>query len=49
MDAVAIRGALARISDFDTILGTFSFNADGEAMYEPKLLIVEDGEFVSFE
>ena len=49
MDAVAIRDALARISDFDTILGTFSFNADGEAMYEPKLLIVKDGEFASFE
>ena len=48
-DAVAIRDALARISDFDTILGTFSFNADGEAMYEPKLLIVKDGEFASFE
>ena len=48
-DSVAIRDALAGISDFDTILGRFSFNADGEAIYEPKLLIVEDGEFASFE
>ena len=48
-DAVAIRDALARISDFDTILGKFAFNADGEAIYEPKLLIVKDGEFASFE
>ena len=48
-DSVAIRDALARISDFDTILGKFSFNADGEAIYEPKLLIVKDGEFASFE
>ena len=48
-DAGAIRDALVRISDFDTILGKFSFNADGEAIYEPKLLIVRDGEFASFE
>ena len=48
-DAASIRDALANIKDFDTILGKFSFNADGDAVYDEKVLIVKDGELVRFE
>ena len=48
-DAASIRAALANIRDFDTILGKFSFNADGDAVYDEKVLIVKDGELVPFE
>ena len=48
-DTAAIRDALANIKDFDTILGKFSFNADGDAVYDEKVLIVKDGELVPFE
>ena len=48
-DATSIRDALANIKDLDTILGTFSFNADGDAVYDAKILIVKDGELVVFE
>ena len=47
-DAASIREALANIRDFDTILGQFSFNADGDAVYDAKVLIVKDGELVLF-
>lgn len=48
-DPNAIRDALANITDFNTILGKFSFNAVGDAVYEPIVLIVKDGEFQVFE
>lgn len=48
-DAASIRDALANIKDLDTILGPFSFNADGDAVYDAKVLIVKDGELVRFE
>ena len=48
-EATAIRDALANIKDLDTIFGKFSFDANGEAIYEPKILIVEDGELKRFE
>ncbi len=48
-DAAAIRDALASIRDFDTILGKFSFDANGDAVYDPKVLVVKDGELVLFE
>ena len=48
-DAAAIRDALASIEDFDTIFGKFSFNADGDAVYDEKVLIVKDGKLVLFE
>ena len=48
-DAISIRDALANISDFDTVFGKFSFNADGDAVYAPKVLIVKDGTLQSFE
>ena len=48
-DSTAIRDALTNIRDFDTILGKFSFNADGDAVYPPKVLIVKDGVLQPFE
>jgi len=48
-DAAAIRDALASIRDFDTIFGKFSFDANGDAVYEEKVLTVKDGKLVRFE
>lgn len=48
-DPAAIRDALASIRDLDTILGKFSFDANGDAVYDAKVLIVKDGELVIFE
>ena len=48
-DAASIRDALANIKDLDTILGSFTFNADGDAVYDAKVLIVKNGELVRFE
>ena len=48
-DSTAIRDALANITDFDTVLGKFSFNAVGDAVYDPVVLIVKNGELQVFE
>ena len=48
-DSAAIRDALAQTMDFSTILGNFSFDPDGEAIYEPIVLIAKDGELQVFE
>lgn len=48
-EAISIRDALATISDFDTVFGKFSFNDDGDAVYEQKALIVKDGTLQPFE
>lgn len=48
-DPTAIRDALAKIMNFDTILGQFSFDAVGDAVYDPQILIVKDGAFAAFE
>ena len=48
-EAEAIRDALANTMDLDTILGQFSFDAVGDAVYDPQILIVKDGEFAVFE
>ena len=48
-DTAAIRDALATIKDFDTIFGKFSFDANGDAVYDAKVLIVKDSELVVFE
>ena len=48
-DSEAIAAALAEIREFDTILGPFSFNAVGDAVYDPIVLIVKDGKFEVFE
>ena len=49
VDSTAIRDTLANITDFDTVVGKFSFNAVGDAVYEPKILIVKDSELQIFE
>ena len=45
----AIRDALAATQDFPTILGNFSFDPNGEAIYDPIVLRVSDGELHLFE
>ena len=47
-DPSAIRDALADIRDFDTVLGKFSFDDVGDAVYDPIVLIVKDGKFEVF-
>ena len=47
-DATAIRDALANITDFDTVFGKFSFNEVGDAVYDPKILIVINGQLELF-
>ena len=42
-DAISVRDALAQMQDLDTILGTFAFDANGNGIYEPNVLIVENG------
>ena len=49
IEATAIRDALAHTMDFPTVLGSFSFGADGDGVYAPNILVVENGEFVTFE
>ena len=49
IEATAIRDALALTMDFPTVLGNFSFGTDGDAVYAPNILVVENGEFVVFE
>ena len=48
-DSRAIRDALAKTRDLDTILGKFSFDANGDAIYNPIILIVRNGKFEIFE
>lgn len=48
-DPTAIRDVLANTKDFDTVLGAFSFNPVGDAVYDPVVQIVENGEFQIFE
>ena len=48
-DSTAIRDALAQTKDLPTILGDFSFNADGDALYDQIVLVVKDGAFQVFE
>ena len=48
-DSAAIRDALAQTMDFPTILGNFSFDPNGEAVYDPIVLMVKDGELQLFE
>ena len=48
-DAMGIRDALAQTMDFSTILGNFSFDPNGEAIYDPIVLIVKDGKLQVFE
>lgn len=47
-DAMAIRDALAMTKDFDTNMGAFSFDSDGEAIHKEVVLVVKDGRLVLF-
>ncbi len=47
-DSDAIRYALAQTMDFPTVLGNFSFDSNGEAVYAPIVLAVKDGELQVF-
>ena len=48
-ESSAIRDALAQTMDFGTILGQFSFDPNGEALYDPIIAVVKDGQIVMFE
>ena len=48
-DSTAIRDKMADIREFDTVLGKFSFDASGDAIYDPIILIVKNGQFEVFE
>ncbi len=48
-DATAVRDALANIMNFDTVLGEFSFDPNGDAVYDPIVLTVKNGVFEIFE
>ncbi len=48
-EATAVRDALANIMDFPTVMGNFSFDEVGDAVYDPIVLTVENGELVAFE
>lgn len=47
-DSDAIRKALAATSDFGTVLGAFSYDAVGDAEYDPVILVVRDGDLQPF-
>ena len=44
-----IKDALAKVNNFETVLGTFSFDEVGDAVYEPIILIVKNGKLELFE
>ena len=48
-DADSIRDALANISDYDTVMGKFSFDENGDAIYGSKVLIVREGKLELFQ
>ena len=49
INANAIRDALAKTTDLNTVLGNFSFDPNGEAVYDPIVLTVKNGTFEVFE
>ncbi len=49
VDSGAIRDAMADIRNLDTVLGEFSIDANGRGVYDPILLIVNNGELEIFE
>ena len=44
-DSESIRAALAGIRNLDTVLGVFSFDENGDAVYDPVVEMVSDGAF----
>ncbi|WP_077210963.1 ABC transporter substrate-binding protein [Bacillus dakarensis] len=47
-DRDAFRDALAEISNFEGILGNFSFDEEGDVVMEPTVLTIKDGKFQEF-
>jgi branched-chain amino acid transport system substrate-binding protein len=45
----SLRNALAEIKNFEGILGSFSFDEEGDVVMEPTVLIIKDGKFQIFE
>ena len=43
-----IRDTLATVENLDTVLGKFSFDANGDAVYDPIVLVVRDSSFEMF-
>ena len=48
-DSVAIRDEMALIRDLDTVLGKFSFDAVGDSVYDPIILVVENSRLEIFD
>ena len=48
-DSFAIRDALAATRNANTVLGSFSFDEVGDAVYDPVVLIVRNGALALFE
>ena len=48
-DRDEIRDALAALKDFKGVLGTMSFDEDGDIVMEPTVLIIEGNEYIVFE
>ncbi|MEO8397867.1 MAG: ABC transporter substrate-binding protein, partial [Chloroflexota bacterium] len=46
VDHAAVNTAIGQVADFETPLGTFSFDADGEPAHDPVAQIVQGGKFV---
>lgn len=44
-DFDSIKESLSGIENFPTIFGSFSFNNDGDAMYDPVIAVVKDNNF----
>jgi branched-chain amino acid transport system substrate-binding protein len=47
-DSNSIREALSGIDNFPTIFGGFSFDDDGDAVYDPAVAVVRDNDFVTW-
>ena len=47
--AASVRGALAATRGLETILGSFSFDEHGDAIYEPIVVQVKNNEFVELQ
>ncbi|HYK73211.1 MAG TPA: ABC transporter substrate-binding protein [Pseudoneobacillus sp.] len=48
-DRDKLRDALAEIKDLPGVLGSFSFDKDGDVVMDPTVLIIKDGKFQLFE
>lgn len=47
-DSQAIRDTMAKTKDVDTVLGKFSFDKNRDAVYEPIVQVVQNGQFALY-